>query len=174
MGAGDGGSRLLEGPGDVGRASRDRRGRRDVVDGPGFLPAEEGRFFLDLRSQTSVASRGTEVFQFPSLRVQGGHGEAGGKSRWGRRRGSPGGLTACCISGLHSPPPPVHSALGVCGLPIHWLRPPSLSPSAGSRGALSRSPNTEAGGSIREGLGLGAGSPCAQAVGSEASWWGLR
>ena len=56
MRAGGGGSRLLERPGDVGRASRDRNGRRDVVDGPGFLPAEEGRFFLDLWSRTSVHS----------------------------------------------------------------------------------------------------------------------
>ena len=88
MRAGGGGSRLLEGPGDVGRASRDRNGRRDVVDGPGFLPAEEGRFFLDLWSRTSVASRGTGAFRFPRLWVQGGRREAGGKSRWGRPRGS--------------------------------------------------------------------------------------
>jgi len=79
MRAGGGGSRLLERPGDVGRASRDRSGRRDVVDGPGFLPAEEGRFFLDLWSRTSVASRGTEAFWFPRLWMRGGRGEAGGK-----------------------------------------------------------------------------------------------
>lgn len=106
----------------------------DVVDGPGFLPAEEGRFFLDLWSRTSVASRGTKAFQFPSFRVQGGHEEAGGKSRWGRPRVS---WWADCLLSLSSPETsfscPVCSE-GVCGLPNHWPLPPSLSPSVGSWG----------------------------------------
>ena len=84
--------------------------------GLGFLPAKERGFFLDSWSRTSVASIGTEVFQVPSLWVQGRHGEAVGKSRRGRQRGSLGELTAPCVSRLQSPsclpPSPGQSSLG--------------------------------------------------------------